>query len=148
MYCPYTHSPNEYHIAATGCVELGYTDGCCELGGCTLNLPGTADDCFCNELCYSLENCCQDILHSCPPREKKHQLYRLPLYTYIPQLQNYYLCIFPTAADANLCAMFRGYNCDLNAQCLSVGNEVNNSASYQCVCNQGYIGDGNTTCLG
>lgn len=52
------------------------------------------------------------------------------------------------AVDANLCMLFRGYDCHLNAQCLSVNGQVNDSASYQCVCNDGYIGDGNTTCLG
>ena len=56
--------------------------------------------------------------------------------------------IFNPADDANLCALFHGYECDVNAECLSEDNQVNDSASYQCVCNEGYIGDGNTTCLG
>ena len=52
-----------------------------------------------------------------------------------------------TAADADLCSLFRGYECDENAQCVSVGGEVTDSSSYLCACSDGYIGDGNTTCL-
>lgn len=54
----------------------------------------------------------------------------------------------PTASDADLCALFLGYGCNENAECVSVGGLVNDSSSYQCVCSQGYVGDGNTTCLG
>ena len=57
-------------------------------------------------------------------------------------------CVVSTAPDANLCVQFRGYGCDENAECVSVGGVINDSSSYQCVCTQGYVGDGNTTCIG
>ena len=104
---------------------------------CILDLPGTEDDCFCSEQCYSLLNCCQDILLSCSPRKNGSIL--------ILSLTDF---LFITADDADLCALFRGYECDVNAQCVSMNNLVNDSASYQCVCSEGFIGDGNTTCLG
>ena len=57
---------------ATGCLDLGYTEGCCvysETEFCTLDLIGI-NDCTCDDLCYTFEDCCPDILSSCPPREK------------------------------------------------------------------------------
>lgn len=61
-----------FFTTVTGCVDLGYTGGCCVYNGtgddsCTLDLAG--EDCDCSELCYTLGNCCPDILLSCPPRE-------------------------------------------------------------------------------
>ena len=82
----YMHTLYSYHMymhihqnhfwliisTATGCVDLGYTDGCCIPNtetNCTLDVLSADDYCLCSEECYSLGNCCQDILHSCLPRE-------------------------------------------------------------------------------
>ena len=62
---------------------------------CVLDLPGTEDDCFCSEQCYSLLNCCQDILLPCSPR-KKGAILITPvidsLISFQLMMQNYVLC--------------------------------------------------------
>ena len=130
------------YYTATGCVGLGYSDGCCvDSGGegssCTLDLAGSEEDCDCSEQCYTLGNCCPDILLSCPPRV-----------SYTNHSYPYIIGVSLTAPDADLCVLFRGYECHENAECVSVSGVTNDSSSYQCVCNEGYVGDGNITCLG
>ena len=45
------------------CVSGGYT-GCCESGDCR---GGDLSNCYCDELCHRIGDCCDDILTiSCP----------------------------------------------------------------------------------
>lgn len=74
---------------ATGCMELGYTDGCCVFDygveECNLDLPG-AEDCYCDEACYQFGGCCPDILSTCPPREKRCHLHFLDTAGYVQMM--------------------------------------------------------------
>ena len=61
----YKDKMKHFGISMSGsCVSEGYT-GCCESGDCR---GGELSRCFCDEICYTLEDCCDDILDiACSP---------------------------------------------------------------------------------
>ena len=52
-----------YYFIIGSCVSEGFT-GCCESGDCR---GGNLTNCYCDELCHRIGDCCDDILNiSCP----------------------------------------------------------------------------------
>ena len=54
-----TSSPPILPLPPTTCVAAGFTRGCCSEPGNKCYVP--AGDCWCDEMCYQLGNCCPDV---------------------------------------------------------------------------------------
>lgn len=45
------------------CESSGHTS-CC-ISGCSVNMPG-APLCYCDSVCHTFDDCCSDIVNTCP----------------------------------------------------------------------------------
>ena len=59
------------------CLDAGYTE-CCDGGNCIGSEPF---DCFCDQFCYFLDDCCSDISSTCSQRTWKNLSPQLAIYS-------------------------------------------------------------------
>ena len=57
---------HSYHHKLGSCADAGYTE-CCVDGFCN----GQPADCYCDQFCRFLDDCCEDIDETCPIEGKK-----------------------------------------------------------------------------
>lgn len=67
----YTSGPGINPLSVGSCVDAAF-DGCCIDGECKITSDTIPVSCYCDSLCYTFGDCCDDIaLTNCYPNTSK-----------------------------------------------------------------------------